>query len=113
MLSSVVVCISLGCVLLAVGLIFGMLWDILMDLCSIRAHTERTYDILLKWATYYVVSEHQKGNNEPFDHIFPNDREKIEEQIKQDKCHIDNEYDILLRWATYYRDINKTKDGRL
>ena len=91
MLSSVVVCISLGCILLAIGLIFGMLWDIQMDLCSIMAHTERTYDILLKWATYYVVLEYQKGNNEPFDYIFPNDREKMEKQTEQDKCHIDNE----------------------
>ena len=91
MLSSVVVYIFLGCVLFVVAFILGIVWDILMDLCSVRAHTERTYDILLRWVIYYVVSEHQKGNNEPFDHIFPNDREKIEEQMKQDKCHIDNE----------------------
>ena len=81
MLSSVVVYIFLGCILLAVGLILGMLWDIQMDLCSIMAHTERTYDILLKWATYYVVSEYQKGNNEPFDQIFPNYREKTEKDM--------------------------------
>ena len=58
------------------------LCDIQMDLCSIMAHTERTYDILLKWATYYVVSEYQKGNNEPFDEIFPNNREKIEQDMQ-------------------------------
>ena len=73
--------IFLGCILFAVVWILGILWDIQMDLCSIMAHTERTYDILLKWATYYVVLEYQKGNNEPFDYIFPNDREKIEQNM--------------------------------
>ena len=91
MLSPVVVYTFLVCILFVVVFILGMLWDIQMDLCHIIAHTERTYDILLKWATYYVVSEYQKGNNEPFDQIFPNDREKIKEQMKQDKCHIDDE----------------------
>lgn len=88
---SAVIIYILGCILFVIVVfILCMLWNIQMDLCHIMAHTERTYDILLKWATYYVVSEYQKGNNEPFDYIFPNDREKIEEQIKQDKCHIDN-----------------------
>ena len=91
MLSPVVVYTFLGCILFAVALILVIVWDIQMDLCSIMAHTERTYDILLKWATYYVVSEYQKGNNEPFDYIFPNEREDMEKQIEQDKCHIDNE----------------------
>ena len=91
MLSPVVVHIFLGCILFAVVLILVIVWDIQMDLCSIMAHTERTYDILLKWATYYVVLEYKKGNNEPFDYIFPNDREKIEQDMRQDKCHIDNE----------------------
>lgn len=86
-MSAVIIYIVCGCILLAVVWILVTLWDIQMDLCSIMAHTERTYDVLLKWATYYVVLEYQKGNNEPFDYIFPNDREKIE----QDKCHIDNE----------------------
>ena len=91
MLSPVVVYTFLGCILFAVALILVIVWDIQMDLCSIMAHTERTYDILLKWATYYVVLEYKKGNNEPFDYIFPNEREDMEKQIEQDKCHIDNE----------------------
>ena len=89
---SAVIIYILGCILFVIVVfILVTLCDIQMDLCSIMAHTERTYDILSKWATYYVVSEYQKGNNEPFDSIFPNDREKIEEQMRQDKCHIDNE----------------------
>lgn len=79
---SAVIVYILGCILfIIVVFILVTLWDIQMDLCSIMAHTERTYDILLKWATYYVVSEYQKGNNEPFDYIFPNDREKIEQDM--------------------------------
>lgn len=66
-------------------------WDVVMDLCSIMVRVDRTYDIVNKWAIYYVCEEHGKGNNNPFDFIFPNDREEIEEQMKQDKCHIDNE----------------------
>ena len=81
MLSPVVVYIFLGCILLVVAFILGIVWDIQMDLYTIMAHTERTYDILLKWATYYVVLEYKKGNNEPFDYIFPNDREKIEQDM--------------------------------
>lgn len=83
--------IFLGCILLVVVWILFILWDIQMDLCTISVHTERTYDILSKWAIYYVCEEHGKGNNNPFDFIFPNDREEIERKIKQDKCHIDNE----------------------
>lgn len=81
-MSAVIIYIVCGCILFAVVLILGMLWDIQMDLCHIIAHTERTYDILLKWATYYVVSEYQKGNNEPFDEIFPNNRKKIEQDMQ-------------------------------
>lgn len=64
-------------------------WDIVMDLCTIFARTDRTYDIVNKWAIYYVSKESCNGNNAPFDFIFPNDREIIEEKLKQDKCHID------------------------
>ena len=38
-----------------------------------------------------MCEEHGKVNNNPFDFIFPNDREDIEEKIKQEECHIDNE----------------------
>lgn len=80
---SAVIIYILGCILFVIVVfILVTLWDIQMDLCSIMAHTERTYDILLKWATYYVVSEYQKGNNEPFDEIFPNNREKIEQDMQ-------------------------------
>lgn len=81
MLSPVVVYTFLGCILFVVVFILVILWNIQMDLCSIMAHTERIYDILLKWATYYVVLEYKKGNNEPFDYIFPNDREKMEQYM--------------------------------
>lgn len=80
---SAVIIYILGCILFVIVVfILVTLWDIQMDLCSIMAHTERTYDILLKWATYYVVLEYQKGNNEPFDEIFPNNREKIEQDMQ-------------------------------
>lgn len=81
MLSPVVVYTFLGCILFVVVFILHILLDIQMDLCSIMVHTERTYDVLLKWAIYYVCKEHQKGNNEPFDYIFPNDREEIEQNM--------------------------------
>lgn len=66
-------------------------WDIVMDLCHIIARTDRTYDIVNKSAIYYVCEEWDKGNNKPIDFIFPNDREDIEEKMKQEECHIDNE----------------------
>lgn len=66
-------------------------WDIVMDLCHIMARVDRTYDIVNKWAIYYVCEEWDKGNTKPIDFIFPNDREDIEEKIKQEECHIDNE----------------------
>ena len=66
-------------------------WDVVMDLCSIFSRVDRTYDIVNKWSIYYVSKESCNGNNEPFDFIFPNDREDIEEQMRQEECHIDNE----------------------
>lgn len=90
MLSPVVVYTFLGCILFVVALILGILCDIWTDLCSIIAHTARTYDILSKWAIYYTLLEYKKGNSEPFDYIFPNDRKEMEEQTKQEECHIDN-----------------------
>lgn len=66
------------------------IFHIVMKLCEIFVRTDRTYDIVNKWAIYYVCKESCNGNNAPFDFIFPNDREIIEEEMKQDKCHIDN-----------------------
>lgn len=83
--------IMFGIIIIAIICILYLLFDIQMMLCSIFARTERTYDIVNKWAIYYVCEEHSKGNNNPFDFIFPNDREEIEEQMKQEECHIDNE----------------------
>ena len=82
MLSPVVVYIFLGCILLTVAFILGIVWDIQMDLCTIMAHTERTYDLLLRWVIYYVKLEYKNGNNEPFDYIFPNDREEMEKDME-------------------------------
>lgn len=83
--------IMFGIIIIAIICILYLLFDIQMMLCSIFARTERTYDIVNKWAIYYVCEEHSKGNNNPFDFIFPNDREEIEEQMRQEECHIDNE----------------------
>ena len=77
-------------IVLLIGLMY-FTYSMMMDLCHIMTIVDRTYDIVNKWAIYYVCEEHGKGNNNPFDFIFPNDREDIEEKIKQEECHIDNE----------------------
>lgn len=77
--------------MLLIGLHIFMTYSMMMDFCSLMAKVERTYDIVNKWAIYYVCEEWDKGNNKPFDFIFPNDREIIEEKMKQDECHIDSE----------------------
>lgn len=68
-----------------------LLFDIQMKLIEIEVKTTTTRDIVTKWAIYYVTEEWHKGNNVPFDFIFPNDRKIVEEQMRQEKCHIDNE----------------------
>lgn len=83
--------IMFGIIIIAIICILYLLFDIQMMLCSIFARTERTYDIVNKWAIYYVCEEWDKGNTKPIDFIFPNDREDIEEKMKQEECHIDNE----------------------
>lgn len=83
-------CFLLIVIILLISLLY-FTYNMMMDLCHIMAQVERTYDIVTKWAIYYVCEEHSKGNNNPFDFIFPNDREEMENQMKQDKCHIDNE----------------------
>ena len=80
-----------GIIIVAIVCILYLLFDIQMMLCTILSKTERTYDIVNRWAIHYVVEEWDKGNNRPFDFIFPNDRVEIEEKTKQEKCHVDNE----------------------
>ena len=81
----------LGIVLIVCICIVFLLYDIQMKLIEIEVRTTITKDIVTNWAIHYVVEEWNKGNNTPFDFIFPNDREIIEEKMRQDKCHIDNE----------------------
>ena len=81
----------LGIVLIVCICIVFLLYDIQMKLIEIEVRTTITKDIVTNWAIHYVVEEWNKGNNAPFDFIFPNDREIIEEKMRQDKCHIDNE----------------------
>ena len=66
-----------------------LLYDIEMELIEIKVGTTITKNIVTNWAIYYVIEEWHKGNNVPFDFIFPNDREIMEEQMKQEECHID------------------------
>lgn len=77
-------------IILLIGLHMYFTYDMMMDLCHIMVRVDRTYDIVNNWAIYYVCEESCNGNNAPFDFIFPDDREIIEEQMRQDKCHIDN-----------------------
>ena len=80
----------LGIVLIVCICIVFLLYDIQMKLIEINVRTSTTKDIVTNWAIHYVVEEWGKGNNAPFDCIFPNDREIIEEQMRQEECHIDN-----------------------
>ena len=82
--------IMLIVIILLIGLMY-FTYSMMMDLCHIMTIVERIYDIVNKWAIYYVCEEWDKGNTKPIDFIFPNDREDIEEKIKQEECHIDNE----------------------
>ena len=68
-----------------------LLFDIQMKLIDIDVRTTTTRNIVTNWAIYYVVEEYHKGNNVPFDIIFPNDREEMEKLMRQEECHIDNE----------------------
>lgn len=83
--------IMCGIIIIAIACVLFLLFDIQMKLIGIEVRTTITKDIVTNWAIHYVIEEWNKGNNAPFDFIFPNDREIIEEKIKQDKCHIDNE----------------------
>lgn len=80
-----------GAVLIVCIYIVFLLYDIQMKLIEIEVRTTITRDIVTRWAIHYVVEEWNKGNNAPFDFIFPNDRKIMEEQMKQEECHIDNE----------------------
>ena len=80
----------LGIVLIVCICIVFLLYDIQMELVEIKVRTTITKDIVTNWAIHYVIEEWDKGNNAPFDSIFPNDREIIEEQMRQEECHINN-----------------------
>lgn len=81
----------LGIIIIAIACVSFLLFDIQMKLIDIEVRTTITKDIVSNWAIYYVCEEWNKGNNAPFDFIFPNDREKMEEKMRQEECHIDNE----------------------
>jgi len=85
----------LGIMLIVFICIVFLLCDIHMKLIEIEVKTSRTKDIVTKWATHYVIEEWNKGNNAPFDFIFPNNREIIEERMRQEERHIDS-MDILV-----------------
>lgn len=81
----------LGIIIITIACVLFLLFDIQMKLIDIEVRTTITKDIVSNWAIYYVVEEWNKGNNDPFDFIFPNDREMMEEKMRQEECHIDNE----------------------
>ena len=66
-----------------IGVIFIVLVYVLFLLFDIDARTKTTRNIVLNWATYYVVEEYNKGNNKPLDLIFPNEREKMEKLMNE------------------------------
>ena len=82
--------VLLGVILIILICVLFLLYEIQMELIPIEVRTDITKDIVTNWAIYYVCKEACNGNNVPFDFIFPNDREIIEKEMKQDKCHIDN-----------------------
>lgn len=82
--------VLLGIVLIVCICIVFLLYKIQMKLIEINVRTTTTRNIVTNWAIYYVLEEYHKGNNAPFDLIFPNDREMMEKQMKQEECHIDN-----------------------
>ena len=83
--------IMCGIIIIAIACFLFLSFNIQMKLIEIEVRTTITKDIVTKWAIHYVVEEWNKGNNAPFDFIFPNDREMMEEKMRQEKCHIDNE----------------------
>ena len=82
--------VLLGIVLIVCICIVFLLYDVQMKLIEINVKTITTRNIVTNWAIYYVLEEYHKGNNEPFDLIFPNDREEMEKLMRQEECHIDN-----------------------
>lgn len=82
--------VLLGIILIILICVLFLLYEIQMKLIDIDVRTITIRNIVTNWAIYYVLEEYHKGNNAPFDLIFPNDREIMEEQMRQEKCHIDN-----------------------
>ena len=82
--------ILLIAMLLLIGLHIYMTYSMMIDFCRIMARVDRVYDIVNRWAIYYVTEQYTDGNNAPFDSIFPHYREEMENEMKQKECHIDN-----------------------
>lgn len=75
--------VLLGVILIILICVLFLLYDIQMKLIEIEVRTDITKDIVTNWAIYYVVEEYYKGNNKPFDLIFPNDREEMEKLMNE------------------------------
>ena len=74
--------------ILLIGLHIYMSYNMMMDFCHLMAKVDRAYDIVNKWAIYYVSEQWANGNNAPFDFIFPNDREEMEKELNNDNKEI-------------------------
>lgn len=75
--------ILFGVILIILICVLFLLYEIQMKLIDIDVKTDTTRNIVTNWAIYYVVEEYHKGNNEPFDIIFPNDREEMEKLMNE------------------------------
>ena len=75
--------ILLGIIFIILICVLFLLYDIQMKLIDIDVKTTTTRNIVTNWAIYYVCEECYKGNNSPFDFIFPNDREEIEKLMNE------------------------------
>lgn len=75
--------ILFGVIFIILICVLFLLYEIQMKLIDIDVRTTTTRNIVVNWAVYYVVEEYHKGNNEPFDLIFPNDREEMEKLMNE------------------------------
>ena len=75
--------VLLGVILIILICVLFLLYEIQMNLIDIDVKTDTIRNIVTNWAIYYVVEEYYKGNNKPFDMIFPNDREEMEKLMNE------------------------------
>ena len=75
--------ILIGVIFIILICVLFLLYDIQMKLIDIDVRTTTTRNIVLNWATYYVIEEYNKGNNKPLDLIFPNEREEMEKLMNE------------------------------